>query len=237
MRVKTALSILVPTVLILQAGTAWATHCGDAYFSREINWPQHSTLYYTVAGAPPNTCGDVWVDRNGGGYQVTQDWICSDANGNATKGPWYHSNQTDDETAYAYVDWGSCTTPVRKHIWDVNPPHQPTINSSVPSDFYGTASDNDWGAGFNDDWAICEGEYYNRTTGKWWSHVTGAYDVSSFFYPPCSFSGMPSLNVNWSTSTSQRPALDDHVSGNQYRWRIWVWDGGQWNQRTVEFTY
>jgi len=226
MRVKYRASVFVPLALIVNLGTASASHCGDAYFNNDVTWWHNSPLYYSVAGAPASTCGDVWVSRNGNPYVKTAGWICTDSNGNATKGPWHWSNQADDETAEAYVDWGSCTSPLRKHIWDIDPPTA-TVTSSCPSSFSGTAADDDWGAGFDSDWAACEGEFYNSSTGRWWHPSTGTYSATSAIYVTCACSGMPSLNISWSCSS--KPDLGDHISGQSYVWRAWVWDGGQWN--------
>lgn len=237
MRIKILSVILLLGLVPMSA--AWAYTCGDAYFNHDINWPGTSSLYFTVAGAPPNTCGDLYANRNGGGYQLNAaGWICTDSNGTATKGPW--SSNLDDETAYVYVDWGTCTSPIRKHIWDVDPPTS-TITSSCPSGFSGSASDDTWGAGFDDDWTVCEGEFYNETAGRWWNPSTSSYSSTFPIYVNCTCIGMPSMNITWSCSS--KPDLNDHVAGNDYLWRAWVHDGGQWNDvfndpgSRCEFTY
>lgn len=238
MRGKLSLPILAfAAVLILQLEIGWAQTCGSAYFSDEINWEQNPTLYYTVAGAPASTCGDVWVSRNGGAYQETAGWICTDGSGNATKGPWYHGDQADDETAYAFVEWvtssGTCYSPTKKHIWDVGPPTA-QVTSSCPSSFSGTASDEAWGAGFHSDWDACWGAYYNSTTNRWWHPSTGSYSETETVIIGCTCSGMPSMNITWSCSS--KPS--SHVSGHNYTWYAWVWDIGQMSApATCSFTY
>ena len=63
-----------------------------------------------MAGAPANTCGDLWTNRNGAGFSnESSGWICTDGAGTATKGPWY--SNSSDETAYVYINWGTCTSP------------------------------------------------------------------------------------------------------------------------------
>ncbi|HEX2224333.1 MAG TPA: hypothetical protein VHN15_09010, partial [Thermoanaerobaculia bacterium] len=184
------------------------------------------------AGAPANTCGNLWAWRNGNGYNLEAGgWICTDANGNATKGPWHWSSQADDETGYAYIDWGTCTSPVASHIWDVDPPSA-TVTSSCPSSFSGTASDDAWGAGFNSSWSICEADFYNASTGRWWNPSTGTYSSTAPVYVACTCSGMPSLNITWSCPT--KPT--SHTPGNSYSWTIWVYDGGQWGADDCGFT-
>lgn len=236
MRMKSIFSVLAPAVLLLQVSAASAAVCGDAYYNHDVDWMDTPALYYSVAGAPPNTCGTLMASRNGGAYTSGANWICTDSNGNATKGPW--SSNPDDETAYVYIDWGTCTSPVRKHVWDV---HAPTATlTGYPNSFSGTATDDAWGAGFSASWAYCQVEYVKTSIGTpwlWWDKATGGYTSSSVRFHPCSFSGMPSLSVSWSTTAANRPDLSDHVSGVSYYWRVWVWDGGQWGAEEVFFTY
>ncbi len=226
MRTKPAVSILILIVaLLIKPGMALATICGDAYFNNEVTWWHNSPLYFTVAGAPASTCGDLWAWRNGSGFNMeAAGWICTDANGTATKGPWYWSNQTHDELASGYIDWGSCTSPMALHIWDITPPTA-AVTSSCPSSFSGTASDGNWGAGFNSNWAACQAEFYNASTQRWWNPSSGAYDSTSVIYVNCSCNGMPATDITWSCST--KPS--SHVPGQSYYWYAWVWDGGFWN--------
>jgi hypothetical protein len=236
MRMKSALSVLVPAALFLQANAAPAAVCGDAYYNHGIDWPNTPALYYTVTGAPANTCGDLWASRNGAAYVKGAGWICTDSSGSATKGPW--SSNPIDETAYVYIDWGSCTSPVRQHIWDVT---EATVNvtSSVPGAFSGTATDATWGAGFNAGWTQCQASYkFDTGTGiRYWNPLTGGYTSSYSIFVPCSISGMPSMNITWSTSSTQRPPLAIHISGGYYTWTAWIYDGGQWVARSVSFTF
>lgn len=239
MRTKVALSILVPAVLLLQVSAAAAvTICGSAYYNHPISWPTTPPLYYSVAGAPPNTCGTLWTSRNHDDYVGGPSWICTDSNGNATKGPW--TSAPDDEIAYAYIDWGSCISPLQIHTWDVGPPSA-TIYSGYPSSFSGAATDEPWGAGFNASWALCRADYRKEPTGttgtRWWDPATGGYTSSTIIYVECTLQYMPSLNINWTTSSSQRPAVSAHVSGDSYTWRVWVYDGGQWAGEDAFFVY
>ena len=221
MQLKYAVPVFVPVALLISLGPASATYCGDAYFNHDIDWPNTSSLYYSVAGAPPNTCGDLYADRNGSGYVLNAaDWICTDSYGNATKGPW--SSNPDDETASVYIDWGTCFSPIRSHIWDVDPPTV-DVTSSCPGTFAGTASDDDWGAGFDSDWAACYGAYYDSTTDRWWDPGTGQYNATEAVILFCTCSGMPSLDITWSCGT--KPS--SHTSGHNYTWYAWSWDGGQ----------
>lgn len=232
MRMKSVLSILAPAALLLQVSAASAAVCGDAFYNHDIDWPNTPSLYYSVAGAPPNTCGDLWASRNGGAYVKGAGWICTDSSGNATKGPW--SSNPIDETASVYIDWGTCTSPVRSHIWDVS---APTVNitSSVPGAFSGTATDAAWGAGFGAGWTTCIVNYRDDLTGKYWSSSSGAYDSTLPVWQTCQISGIPSRNITWSIISTARPAPGVHVSGRSYTWNASVHDGGQWGSSAINF--
>lgn len=224
MRIQQAAVVGILLALSFNVGMGQAAECGDAYFNDDITWWHNSPLYYTVAGAPANTCGDVWMWRNGNGFNMEAgDWICTNGSGTATKGPWHWSSQTGDELAFAYIDWGTCTSPVASHIWDVVPPTA-AVTSSCPSSFAGTASDPQWGAGFDSDWAVCIAEFYNESTGKWWDAATNAYSSNSSQYVSCTCSGMPATSITWSCAS--KPT--SHVVGQSYAWYAWIWDGGVW---------
>lgn len=232
MRFKTALLVLAPAALILQMTPAWAT-CGSAYFNQSINWPDTQPLYFYVSGAPANTCGDLYADRNGSGYVLNAaNWICTNGSGNATAGPW--SSNPDDETASVYIDWGSCESPVATHIWDVGHPDV-TINSGIPGSFTGSADDEAWGAGFAASWSNCAMTFHNDTTGLWWSTSTGSYSSSTEAFVPCTLFGMPSLNIDWAANNI--PDGPDHVSSQHYTWLVAIYDGYQWNEESAGFTY
>ncbi|HEX7180670.1 MAG TPA: hypothetical protein VF756_02420 [Thermoanaerobaculia bacterium] len=223
MRLKLALSVLAPAAFLLHAATASAAVCGDAQFNDEVHWSTSSAvLEYTVDNAPANTCGDLWANRNGSGWQLEAvDWLCTDSNGDAEKGPWSASSQSGDETAYVYIDYGTCTSPVRKHIWDLA---DPTVNitSSGGSSFAGNASDGSWGAGFSSSWASCLVKYYDSTDGFYWSPYTGWNEIYPYVIGT-TINGMPSLSITW--SANQVPATQ---TGHCYTWYAQCWDGGHW---------
>lgn len=213
----------------------------SGYFNHDINWWHTSDLYYSVAGCPANTCGDVWTYRNDGGWQETQGWICTDGSGNATKGPWSYAGQSGDETAYAYIEFPSTTTNTSTHIWDKSAPSVNITSSggAPPSSFYGSADDVDWGAGFDSSWSDClmAFEHYDSGTSsyKYWTPTSGGtYSTTTNIYVPCTISGMPSLNVTWSGGSSI-PPTSAHQSGECYWWYVWLYDGGQWGSDSYGF--
>jgi hypothetical protein len=212
----------------------------SAYFNHDINWWFTSDLYFSVAGCPANSCGDLWTYRNGGGWQQTGGWICTDGSGNATKGPWTYAGQSGDETAYAYIDFSGTTTNVVSHIWDKSAPsvNITSAGGAPPSSFYGSANDVAWGAGFDSSWSDCimAFEHYDSGTGtyNYWTPTSGGtYSTTTNIYVPCTISGQPSLNVTWSASSI--PPTSAHVSGECYWWYVWLYDGGQWGSDVYGF--
>jgi hypothetical protein len=199
---------------------------GSALYNHSINWSDTGDLYYTISGAPANTCGDLWVTRNGGAYQRTASWVCTDANGHSTKGPWTWSSQTGDETAFSYIQWpDGSTTNTAKHIWNVTCPTT-TVTSGTgapPTTFSGTALAGSWGAGFNSSWTECLSYFEDTTTGKYWTPSAGAYSETDSIDVPCTVTGMPSVAVTWSQSPI--PPSAAHTAGHCYAWFAFVTDG------------
>ncbi|MFL6259226.1 MAG: hypothetical protein ACJ76Y_05890 [Thermoanaerobaculia bacterium] len=199
---------------------------GVGYFSSDINWYYTPDLYYSVGGGPANTCGTLWAYRNAGPWTSTAGWICTDASGNATKGPWSWANQSGDETAYAYIDWGGgLTTNTSQHIWDKTCATA-TITSgggNPPASLYGAGTDGAWGAGFDASWSSAFAFFQDTGTGNYWTPAAGAYNTTSNVSVSCSISGMPSLTVTW--SCPQIPPGYTHQSGHCYQWTVCVPDG------------
>ena len=232
MRLK--LLVLVPAALILHLSSASATICGDTSFNHDINWAWTSDLYYTIVGSPANTCGDLWADRGNGWQLEAVGWACTNSLGQAIKGPWSHSNQATDEIANVLIDWGTCTSDVEDHIWDVNPPTV-VITSNPPSAFSGTATDA--AAGFSASWAACWASFYDATSSKYWDSATDAYTSSSYKEYACGIFGMPTRNTTWSATQRPGSGAGSHTSGHQYYWTVWVYDGGLWDSDQDSFVF
>lgn len=209
---------------------------GSAQFNRTVNfqYSSPSNLYYTVTGGPPNTCGELNSYRNGS-WIYGANWLCTDASGNATKGPWTWagtpSDQTDDP---AYIRWpNGDTTNNALHIWDKTcaQTYRTTPNGTPPTSWAGHATDTQWGAGF-DFGASGASNFQNLTTGLYWHPSTGAY-TSPYRPIPATLTRVNRYLVNWTTSF---PSPGSHVSGHQYVWATCVSDGGCGNCLPYYFT-
>jgi hypothetical protein len=208
---------------------------GNAKFSPTINWQGSPDLYFNVTSGPVSLCGDLHVSRNFAAYTVTTGWICTDASGNATKGPWTYAGQSGDEDAFAYIVWSDGTsTNTTEHIWDKTAPTV-TISgngaSPAPTALSGTANDGSYGSGFSAAWPADAGGYssscflyfYDSTAGWYWCSG-GSYGSQFPCNPSCTISGMPSRSVTWSAGSSVLPPGYAHVSGHCYQWGVYVYD-------------
>lgn len=220
---KKFLYLLPAVALILQTTSVHAS--GVGFFSNDITWSYSNDLYYSVGGGPANTCGDLWTSRNGGAWQEGPGWICTDSNGNATKGPWTWANQAGDETAYAYIEWpNGSTTTVDSHIWDKTcAATTENVNGAPPTSFSGGATDAAWGAGFNAAWTSCSVGFFDITAQKHWDAATDTYTSTNGSGVGCTISGMPGFSVTW--SAHQVPSVSAHTSGHCYVWFGNVDDG------------
>ncbi len=239
MRTKFLPGVVAAALMVCLGASAAQAAVGQAYYNHAINWMSTPALYFTVAGGPAHTCGDLWTIRNAGSWVEGSGWLCTDGSGNATKGPWSWSNQPSDETSYAYIEWPDGTrTNVVKHIWDKNPPTVSITSpaGSPPSSFYGTAIDNatSWGAGFDSSWAACTVNFRNNTTGLYWNQNVGSYNNSYQLHFFCNItSGMPSRSINW--NAPNLPPAGAHGSSNCYTWEVRIYDGGQWVIKNTSF--
>jgi hypothetical protein len=230
-------SILISAVLVMLPAAAAAQTAGNAFFSNTVNWSQTPALYYSVAGGPPNTCGALASTRNGVPLRAN-GWLCTDANGNAIKGPWTWANTPGDQTDVDLrIEWPNGTSTVwRDHVWDKTCPTYrfTSPGGSPPAAWYGDASDSKWGAGFNSDWtfvfAIFEDTTLSTPFGnrKVWKPGLSGYTLSGDYFLPklfvfSSLTGIPGHHLTW--SNPQVPPPSAHVPGHTYRWYICVTDG------------
>jgi hypothetical protein len=201
---------------------------GLGSFSSEINWDGNPSVTYSVSGGPANLCGDLYASRNGTTYAPSPGWICLDASGNATKGPWYQYNQTADETNFTYIVWSNgWSTNTAEHIWDVSGPSAAITSPNgppAPTSFDGTASDPTYGAGFSSSWGShCVTYFYDSTTNSYWDPTYGGYSKAYPYNGPyCTIYGMPSHSVIW--SEWQIPPGYAHFSHHCYEWGVLVYE-------------
>lgn len=196
---------------------------GTAYFSSTINWSQTPDLYFTVTGGPPNTCGDLYSTRNGSPL-FAPGWLCTDANGNATKGPWTWSgtpgNQTDTGI---HIGWpnGTATYATSDHVWDKScPVVQITSSGTPPTTFQGTIVDDQWGAGMDDGWTHIRGTYFDVTAQTYWNGTSWVSTATEF---DATVSPLPSHSSTFSIPGV--PPASAHTPGDQYLWSALSWDG------------
>ena len=115
----------VSLFLLLLPGLTIAQNCsggyvGTAFLNHNINWSQTGDLYFSVAGAPANVCGDFTSTRNGSFYDYGSV-VCTNANGQTTMGPWTWANTAADQTdTNIQIIWpnGNYTNATSNHVWD-----------------------------------------------------------------------------------------------------------------------
>ena len=220
-------------------------YTGTAYFSAPINWSQTGNLYFTVAGGPPNTCGDLASIRNGQSLYGA-GWLCTDANGNAVKGPWTWAgtpgNQTDTNLRIVWP--GGDSTNFLKHVWDKSCPTLTATSptGTPPSSFSGRANDAAFGAGFNQTWTALAGGFLQVETNTFWRPGDTSY--SRPLPGPAAViptvTGWPSgtqtaLTINW--SFPQVPPASAHVPGYHYKWIVGMTDGDSRCYAEMERTF
>jgi hypothetical protein len=222
--------LFVFSLLLLLPSLALPQSVGTAYLSSQINWSQTSDLYFTVVGGPPNTCGDFLSTRNGfSGYNSGS--VCTDGSGNVTRGPWSWANTAADQTdTNIRIEWPNgrgVTYFTTDHVWDKT---CPTVSISTASPIYGfngSASDNQWGAGFDGSWTRVTASFYDQTAGRYYEPVNVYYDSPSEVTFPGEITGMPGKIIGWSFDPSryETPGQGIHISGHTYVWKAYLTDG------------
>lgn len=213
---------------------------GGAYYNYAINWDGTPDLYYYVYGAPASTCGDIHTYRNGS-WLVSANWVCTDAYGNATKGPWSWAGTASDQTdSPTYIEWpGGSTTSASNHVWDKSCPtasFNPAPSGAPPTTWQGDATDVQWGACFHAAWSEVASSFYDYSTGKYWNQSSGTYSAipGSGAVVYGTLSGSPSCSVGWGTAF---PPPTAHVAGHHYYWTTCVSDGGCGSCVNYDFIY
>lgn len=226
--------MLVTFMLVALFSTLASAQTGVASFSSSINWSQTPPLYFNVNGGPLNTCGDLVATRNGT-TSTTPGWLCTDSNGNATKGPWTWANQSGDELAHSYIKWPNGTqTNDAWHVWDKTcPAMSPGQAFGYTSTFSGTASDGINGAGFTSAWTAVKLTYFDRDTLQYWNPSTDTYSSSTAPNIDANITGLgslpnsPSYSLTWSGTVTghQVPSSAAHDPSHHYTWAAHLLDG------------
>jgi hypothetical protein len=205
---------------------AAVTYKGVAFFSNGVLDCAGSTYTYHVVDGPPNTCGTLYIKRNGV-LEVTPGWLCTDNNGDSTKGPWTVSKNQTGEDIYILWPDGSRTSGGSDKIDDLSAPTiYPYGTSGIPTSFSGTATDVTGGSGFGAATNVL-GYFQNVTTGKYWNGVS--YSSSSKVFFGGSFSVTGQWTASW--SFSNHPPASAHQPGNVYNWCASIDD--RCNQRSA----
>jgi len=209
---------------------------GSASYSQTINYS--GSLTYSITGGPANTCGELDTYRNGS-WLFAPGWVCTDANGNANKGPWTWSNtpsdQTDDPTFIRWPD--GTTTNSTMHIWDKTCAvtyRDTPVQQLPPTAYNGHATDATYGAGF--DFSPHAYSYFMDVTNPgaalYWVTSAG-YNYSQPAPVTATLTRSSRWYVNWSTPI---PPANYHFSGHSYRWVTCVDDGSCTACSTTNFT-
>lgn len=200
---------------------------GYAYFSNGVYDSRFTSYTYNVYGAPANVCGTLHIDRylpwNNGQHETTNNWICTNGSGQATKGPWTPS--TDQTGQSIYIQWPNGTTTVGGDykVDDVSDPtiwsnQNPGIGVQIPNQFSGAASDPKWGSGFKfgaGGWSAISATFQNVTTAKYYSGSGYNSNVPVVFYPTVT-PAAGGFNISWSVT----PPLSGHNSSDTYEWCV-----------------
>lgn len=225
------LIILMLCTLTWQAQTTYAAGGGTASFT-DGGYARDTTIYfYDVVNGPPNTCGTLQLIRNGVA-QSGANWICTDSNGNARKGPWGPptSNETVQSSRIVWPD-GTSTTGGEFHINDVSRPNISSNQSGgpgpMPTAFSGTASDAQWGTGFkfgSGGWSYLYATFFKTTTpqgtvpDKYWDgtgyNSTTEVRFNANVTPPGG-----GYTITWSVSPPTT-----HTATDSYGWCVYTKD-------------
>lgn len=205
---------------------------GYAYFSNGIFDSRFTSYTYNVYSGPPNVCGTLHIVRylpwNNGQSETAPNWICTNASGQATKGPWTPS--TDQTGQSIYIQWpnGSTTVGGDYKVDDVSDPtiwsnQNPGVGVPIPTQFNGAASDPKWGSGFNfgfNGWSSITATFQNVTTSRYYN---GQGYIATFpvhvFGTSSPFAG--GFNISWSVTP---PPQSSQNSYDTYEWCVYIND-------------
>ena len=201
---------------------------GYAYFSNGVYNKRNTSYTYNVYSAPPNVCGTLHIVRNGI-LEITSGWICTNAYGQATKGPWTVQPNQNQTGRSIFIEWPDHSTTVGGD-YKVDDGSDPTIWSNqsggvgvpMPSGFNGGASDVQWGSGFDfgfNGWSSISATFRDVTTGKYYNGQ--GYVYASPVYYGGTASPFTGFSISWSVTP---PPPSAHNSYDTYQWCVYSQD-------------
>lgn len=197
---------------------------GYAYFSNGIYDNRYSSYTFNVYSAPPNVCGTLQIVRNSN-PESSGGWICTDAYGYGSKGPWTPSvNQTGENIRIVWPN-GTYTVGGDYKVDDVTDPQIYSYQSGgvgipIPTDFDGWGSDAQWGTGFNFyAWSWVKATFKNVSTNKY--SGGGAYNSNWPVDVWGTGTGFSPYYINWSVPP---PPPSAHNSYDTYEWCVYSKD-------------
>lgn len=204
---------------------------GYAYFSNGVYDSRFTSYTYNVYGAPANVCGELRIYRyspwNNGQQENTGGWICTNAFGLATKGPWTPSVDQTGENIHIVWPNGTYTVGGDYKIDDISEPvlspnQYGGYGVSIPTQFNGSGSDPKWGTGFyfgSNGWSYLTASFRNISQSRYfdgWGYLS-----SSPVFFPGSASPSRALDISWWVTP---PPLSAHNSYDTYEWCVYSSD-------------
>ena len=215
---------------------------GYAYFSNGVYDSRYTSYTYNVYSAPPNVCGTLQLTRftpsNNGQDETTPGWICTNAYGQAQKGPWTTSvDQTAQNIRIVWPD-GTTTGGGDYKVDDVSDPIL-SINQSggsgvpIPTQFNGSGSDQQWGTGFNfNAWSWIKATFQNVSMGTYYDGQGYNSYTPVYFYPNVT-PPAGGFSINWAVTP---PPQSAHNSFDTYEWCVYSKDKFYNCSQCVRFT-
>ena len=207
-------------------------HQGYAYFSNGVYDSRDTWYTYNVEGGPPNVCGTLHINRNGNN-ETTGSWLCTDGNGDGSRGPWRGSNNQTGQAIY--IEWPNCNTTTggdykvddgsNPVIWS---DQTPGFGVPIPTSYDGGGSDTQWGTGFNfNSWSYIEATFREiknigtqYETSKYYNG-SGYVATSEVRIPGTASPPAGGFSISWAVTP---PPPGSHNSTDTYEWCVYSKD-------------
>ncbi len=151
---------------------------------------------------------------------ITPNWICTDASGNATKGPWPTS--TDQTAQSVRIEWPNGTTTVGGDykVDDVTDPTITPVQNGGIGILIPTQSDRKWGSGFkfgSGGWSSITATFQNTSTGAYYNG-SGYSSASKVYFTGTSVPAGGGYDISWAVTP---PPQSAHNSYDTYKWCVY----------------